>query len=109
MLREILRGGADAVAAAGASIVGGHSIDDPEPKYGLAVTGVVDPRAVLTNGGGLAGDVLVLTKPLGAGTVATALKRGLASPELVARGDRGHDDAQRRRAPTRPAPPAPTR
>ena len=49
MLREILRGGADAVAAAGASIVGGHSIDDPEPKYGLAVTGIVDPRAVLTN------------------------------------------------------------
>ena len=45
MLREILRGGSDAVAAAGASIVGGHSIDDPEPKYGLAVTGIVDPRA----------------------------------------------------------------
>ena len=55
VLREILRGGADAVAAAGASIVGGHSIDDPEPKYGLAVTGIVDPRAVLTNGGGRAG------------------------------------------------------
>ncbi|WP_037409902.1 selenide, water dikinase SelD [Candidatus Solirubrobacter pratensis] len=85
VLREILRGGADAVAAAGASIVGGHSIDDPEPKYGLAVTGVVDPRAVLTNAGGRAGDALVLTKPLGAGTVATALKRGLASSELVAR------------------------
>jgi selenide,water dikinase len=86
VLREILRGGADAVAAAGASIVGGHSIDDPEPKYGLAVTGVVDPRAVLTNAGGQAGDALVLTKPLGAGTIATALKRGLASEELVARG-----------------------
>jgi selenide,water dikinase len=86
VLREILRGGADAVAAAGASIVGGHSIDDPEPKYGLAVTGVVDPRAVLTNAGGQAGDTLVLTKPLGAGTIATALKRGLASDELVARG-----------------------
>ncbi|HEX6023441.1 MAG TPA: selenide, water dikinase SelD [Solirubrobacter sp.] len=85
VLREILRGGSDAVTAAGASIVGGHSIDDPEPKYGLAVTGVVDPRAVLTNGGGVAGDVLVLTKPLGAGIVSTALKRGLASPELVAR------------------------
>ena len=52
VLREILRGGFDAVTAAGASIVGGHSIDDPEPKYGLAVTGVVDPRAVLTNAGG---------------------------------------------------------
>lgn len=86
VLREILRGGADAVAAAGASIVGGHSIDDPEPKYGLAVTGTVDPRAVLTNAGGRAGDVLVLTKPLGAGTIATAIKRGLAGPELVARG-----------------------
>jgi selenide,water dikinase len=86
VLREILRGGADAVAAAGASIVGGHSIDDPEPKYGLAVTGVVDPRAILTNAGGQAGDRLVLTKPLGAGTIATALKRGLAAEDLVARG-----------------------
>src|SRR5689334_5331676 len=80
VLREILRGGGDAVAAAGASIVGGHSIDDPEPKYGLAVTGVVDPREVLTNAGGAVGDALVLTKPLGAGTIATALKRGLATP-----------------------------
>jgi selenide,water dikinase len=85
VLREILRGGADAVAAAGASIVGGHSIDDPEPKYGLAVVGLVDPRAILTNAGGRAGDALVLTKPLGAGTVATALKRGLADAELVER------------------------
>ena len=85
MLGEILRGGADAVAAAGASIVGGHSIDDPEPKYGLAVTGVVDPRAVLTNAGGRDGDALVLTKPLGAGAVATALKRGLADAALVER------------------------
>src|SRR6185295_8682460 len=85
VLREILRGGGDAVAAAGAAIVGGHSIDDPEPKYGLAVTGVVAPDAILTTAGGRAGDALVLTKPLGAGTVATALKRGLASPELVER------------------------
>ena len=85
MLREILRGGHDAVAAAGASIVGGHSIDDPEPKYGLAVTGVVHPREVLTNAGGRAGDALVLTKPLGAGAVATALKRGIAPAALVGR------------------------
>jgi selenide,water dikinase len=85
VLREILRGGADAVTAAGASIVGGHSIDDPEPKYGLAVTGIVHPRAVLTNAGGRDGDVLVLSKPLGAGAVATALKRGLADPALVER------------------------
>src|ERR671928_291049 len=56
VLREILRGGADAAAAAGAAIVGGHSIDDPEPKYGMAGTGVVHPDAVLTNAGGLAGD-----------------------------------------------------
>src|SRR4051794_34795549 len=85
VLREILRGGADAAAEAGAAIVGGHSIDDPEPKYGMAVTGVVDPRAVLTNAGGRAGDALVLTKPLGAGAVATALKRGIAPPQLVER------------------------
>jgi selenide,water dikinase len=85
VLREILRGGADAVAAAGASVIGGHSIDDPEPKYGLAVTGVVAPSEVLTNAGGRVGDVLVLTKPLGAGAVATAIKRGLASPEVVER------------------------
>jgi selenide,water dikinase len=85
VLREILRGGLDAVTAAGASVIGGHSIDDPEPKYGLAVTGVVDPRAVLTNAGGRMGDALVLTKPLGAGTVATALKRGLADDAVVER------------------------
>jgi selenide,water dikinase len=83
VLAEILRGGNDAVVAAGASIVGGHSIDDPEPKYGLAVTGVVHPDEIITNGGGRPGDELVLTKPLGAGTVATAIKRGLAWPELV--------------------------
>jgi selenide,water dikinase len=80
ILREILRGGADAVAAAGASTVGGHSIDDPEPKYGLAVTGVVHPREVLTNAGGRPGDALVLTKPLGTGLVATAVKRGIEAP-----------------------------
>src|SRR5215216_3115969 len=85
VLREILRGGADAVAAAGAAVVGGHSIDDPEPKYGMAVTGVVAPDAVLTNAGGREGDALVLTKPLGAGAVATALKRGMAGGALVER------------------------
>ena len=103
MLAEILRGGADAVAAAGASVVGGHSIDDPEPKYGLAVTGTVHPDRVLTNSGGRAGDTLVLTKPLGAGAVATAIKRGLADEALVARAigvmttlnDRGAEQARR--------------
>src|SRR4051794_29090340 len=86
MLGAILAGGLDAVVEAGASIVGGHSIDAPEPKSGLAVTGPVHPDEILTNAGGRPGDVLVLTKPLGAGTVATAIKRGLASEELIERG-----------------------
>jgi len=86
VLEAILRGGHDMVASAGASLVGGHSIDDPEPKYGLAVTGVVRPSEVLRNSTGVVGDLLVLTKPLGGGVIATALKRGLASPQLVADG-----------------------
>jgi selenide,water dikinase len=77
-LGEILRGGGDVAAAAGVAVLGGHSIDDAEPKYGMAVTGTVHPDEVLTNAGGRAGDALVLTKPLGAGAVATATKRGLA-------------------------------
>jgi selenide, water dikinase len=76
VLAEILRGGGDVVREAGALLVGGHSIDDPEPKYGLAVTGVVHPEQVLSNAGGRAGDALVLTKPLGVGAISTALKRG---------------------------------
>jgi selenide,water dikinase len=84
VLRAILRGGQDVVESAGAAVVGGHSIDDAEPKYGLAVTGTVHPDAVTTNAGGRVGDALVLTKPLGAGAVATALKRGAASPDVVA-------------------------
>jgi selenide, water dikinase len=77
LLREILRGGAATAADAGVAILGGHSIEDAEPKYGMAVTGVVHPDEVLTNAGGRAGDALVLTKPLGAGTVSTAVKRGI--------------------------------
>jgi selenide,water dikinase len=84
MLGEVLRGGHDVVTAAGAVIVGGHTIDDPEPKYGLAVTGVVDPAVLTTNAGGRAGDALVLTKPVGAGAVTTSLKKGLASDETLA-------------------------
>jgi selenide,water dikinase len=76
-LLEILRGGAAVAADAGVAIVGGHSIEDAEPKFGMAVTGVVHPDEVITNAGGQPGDVLVLTKPLGAGAVATAVKRGL--------------------------------
>src|SRR3954451_24725055 len=84
VLREILRGGADVAAAACAAVIGGHSIDDPEPKYGLAVTGVVHPDEVLSNAGARPGDALVLTKPLGAGAVSTAAKRGAASEASVA-------------------------
>jgi selenide,water dikinase len=80
VLAEILRGGATIAAEAGMAIIGGHSIDDPEPKYGMAVTGLVHPDRLLTNAGGRAGDALVLTKPLGAGAVATAAKRGLPAP-----------------------------
>ncbi|HEX5194114.1 MAG TPA: selenide, water dikinase SelD [Solirubrobacteraceae bacterium] len=86
VLREILRGGVDVVSGAGATVVGGHSIDDPEPKYGLAVTGVVNPDAMLTNAGAVTGDALVLTKPLGVGAVTTARKRGISDdPELLER------------------------
>jgi selenide,water dikinase len=84
VLREILRGGLEVCTEAGVALVGGHSIDDPEPKFGLAVTGVVDPAAVLSNAGGRAGDALVLTKPLGVGAISTAWKRGAAAPELLA-------------------------
>ena len=69
---------------AGATIVGGHTIDDPEPKYGLAVTGLVRPGSQLTNATAQAGDLLVLTKPLGTGIIATALKRGTAPAASVA-------------------------
>ena len=81
VLRDILRGGADAAAEAGAAVVGGHTIDDREPKYGMAVTGTVHPEALLTNAGGRAGDALVLTKPVGAGAITTARKRGATGPE----------------------------
>ena len=84
VLREILRGGAELTAEAGVSIVGGHSIDDSEPKYGLAVTGTVHPARLVRNSTARAGDDLFLTKPLGGGVISTAAKRGLASPELVA-------------------------
>ncbi len=84
ILREILRGGADKVAEAGGVVAGGHSVNDKEPKYGLAVTGIIDPRLVKRKGGAQAGDVLLLTKPLGVGVVTTALKRGKTTAEDVA-------------------------
>jgi selenide,water dikinase len=80
VLGRILAGGAERVEAAGAVIGGGHSICDDEVKYGLAVTGTVHPRQVVRNGGARAGDLLVLTKPLGTGIVATGIKRGAAEP-----------------------------
>jgi selenide,water dikinase len=85
VLGEILRGGLTVAAQAGVVIAGGHSIDDAEPKYGLSVTGAVDPRRVVTNAGAQPGDVLMLTKPLGVGAVVAARKRGLADDALLAR------------------------
>jgi len=76
VLTEILRGGLDKVHEAGAHIVGGHTVVDEELKYGLAVTGTVNPAHLLTNAGANAGDVLVLTKPIGTGILTTAVKRG---------------------------------
>jgi selenide,water dikinase len=84
LLARVIDGGAAVVRGAGALVVGGHSIDDAEPKYGLAVIGTVDPRAVLTNGGARPGDALVLTKPIGLGIISTALKRDEAPPALLA-------------------------
>jgi selenide,water dikinase len=83
-LTEILRGGAEKVREAGAIIIGGHTVTDNEPKYGLAVTGIVHPAHILTKGGAQIGDQLILTKPLGVGLITTALKRGLAAPDHVA-------------------------
>ncbi len=82
VLLEILRGGAAVAADAGVAILGGHSIEDSEPKFGMAVTGVVHPDQVITNAGGMPGDALVLTKPLGAGAISTAVKRGLPGAAL---------------------------
>ncbi|MFL5842026.1 MAG: selenide, water dikinase SelD [Thermoleophilaceae bacterium] len=84
ILREILRGGHEAAAAAGVAVVGGHSIDDAEPKYGMAVTGTVHPDRVVRNSTARAGDELWLTKPVGGGVATTALKRDLASDSLLA-------------------------
>lgn len=81
ILREILRGGLEKIHEAGAVLVGGHSVEDPEIKYGLSVTGIVHPEKVLTNAGAQPGDVLVLTKPIGTGILATAIKAGLIAPE----------------------------
>jgi selenide,water dikinase len=84
ILSDILRGGLDKMKEAGVALVGGHSIDDPELKYGISVTGTVHPEHILTNHGSVAGDALVLTKPLGTGIINTAVKGNKASPESEA-------------------------
>jgi len=84
VLRDVLRGGAAKMAEAGIPIIGGHTVNDPEPKYGLAVTGVVHPGRVWTNAGARLGDRLVLTKPLGSGVITTAAKREQAPEGALA-------------------------
>ncbi len=83
VLREILRGGLSKMEEAEVALVGGHSIEDPEIKYGLAVTGIVHPQKILTNAKARPGDQLILTKPLGTGVISTALKGEMASEQAV--------------------------
>ncbi|SHF01903.1 selenophosphate synthase [Desulforamulus putei DSM 12395] len=85
ILKEILRGGADKVTEAGAIIAGGHSVQDDEPKYGLAVTGMVHPDKIYSNATAKTGDLLVLTKPLGTGIINTGIKADLVGPEIMNR------------------------
>lgn len=82
ILGEILRGGADKVIEAGAVVIGGHTVEDDEPKYGLSVMGIVHPNKVLKNYGSKVGDVLILTKPLGTGIINTAIKAEMATKEV---------------------------
>src|SRR5438128_1633319 len=84
VLGEVLRGGADVAREAGAFVLGGHSIDDPEPKYGMVAIGEVHPERIVTNAGARPGDALVLTKPIGTGVLATALKRDLLDAATLA-------------------------
>ncbi len=83
ILTDILRGGADKVKEAGSIVIGGHTVTDPEPKFGLAVTGIVHPQKILRKAGAQVGDKLILTKPLGVGLITTALKREQADPSHV--------------------------
>jgi selenide,water dikinase len=83
MLRAILQGGLEAMAEAGVALVGGHSVEDDEPKYGLSLTGLVHPERIMKNSSLQPGDRLILTKAVGTGVIATALKGGVASPESV--------------------------
>ena len=85
VLEQVIQGGAAKAAEAGVAILGGHSVDDPEPKYGLVALGSVHPSRVVRNVGARPGDALILTKPLGIGVLTTAIKRGLASSASIAR------------------------
>jgi selenide,water dikinase len=85
LLGRVIEGGADACAEAGVSVIGGHSVDDPEPKFGLAVTGTVHPDRVVTTTGAAPGAELILTKPLGMGIISSAIKEGRAAPATVER------------------------
>jgi len=85
IINEILKGGADKVKEAQCSLAGGHSIKNPEPIYGLSVTGLVHPDRMITNAAAQPGDILVLTKPLGTGILTTGIKRELVSSELIER------------------------
>ena len=84
VLEQIMRGGMSKMAEACCAVVGGHSVRDAEVKFGYAVTGLIDPQRVLTNAGAVAGDALILTKPIGTGVITTAIKQGKARPEWVA-------------------------
>jgi selenide,water dikinase len=85
MMGLVLQGGIDVVSEAGAAVLGGHSITDPEPKYGMVALGLADPSAIVRNSTAVPGARLFLTKPLGLGLVSTAIKRGVADEALVAR------------------------
>jgi selenide, water dikinase len=84
-IAQIFRGGFDKLREAGVALLGGHTVQDPEIKFGYAVTGAVDPKRILTNANAKAGDRLILTKPLGTGIVGTAIKFGRASTDLINR------------------------
>ena len=83
VLSEVIAGGLDVMADAGCTVLGGHSVDDPEPKYGFAITGVAPPSDITTNSAAQPGQMLVLTKPLGTGIVSTAAKHGSASEQVI--------------------------
>jgi cysteine desulfurase NifS/selenium donor protein len=82
VLKQILHGASDKAAEAGIQVIGGHTVDDNEPKFGMAVTGIIHPDKILRNSGAKPGDVLILTKPIGTGILATAMKRGLTDQQL---------------------------